>query len=156
MEQVSGAIVGITLVLSAVFLPLAFMSGSVGVIYQQFSLSLAVSILFSGFLALTFTPALCATFLKPIPKGHHDEKKGFFGWFNRSFNRLTGRFEALNTRLVKRTGRYMVIYVAIVAVLGVLYVRVPESFVPPEDQGYVIVDVQLPPCLLYTSPSPRD
>ncbi|WP_447577954.1 multidrug efflux RND transporter permease subunit [Achromobacter kerstersii] len=150
MDQVSGAIVGITLVLSAVFLPLAFMSGSVGVIYQQFSLSLAVSILFSGFLALTFTPALCATFLKPIPKGHHDEKKGFFGWFNRVFNRLTGRFEALNTRLVKRTGRYMVIYVAIVAVLGVLYVRVPESFVPAEDQGYVIVDVQLPPGATYT------
>ncbi|WAI81174.1 MULTISPECIES: efflux RND transporter permease subunit [Achromobacter] len=149
MEQVSGAIVGITLVLSAVFLPLAFMSGSVGVIYQQFSLSLAVSILFSGFLALTFTPALCATFLKPIPKGHHDEKKGFFGGFNRLFNRLTGRFEALNSRLVKRTGRYMVIYVAIVAVLGVLYVRVPESFVPAEDQGYVIVDVQLPPGATY-------
>ena len=149
MEQVSGAIVGITLVLSAVFLPLAFMSGSVGVIYQQFSLSLAVSILFSGFLALTFTPALCATFLKPIPKGHHDEKKGFFGGFNRMFNRLTGRFEALNSRLVKRTGRYMVIYVAIVAVLGVLYVRVPESFVPAEDQGYVIVDVQLPPGATY-------
>jgi len=145
MEQVSGAIVGITLVLSAVFLPLAFMSGSVGVIYQQFSLSLAVSILFSGFLALTFTPALCATFLKPIPKGHHDEKKGFFGGFNRAFNRLTGRFEALNSRLVRRAGRYMVIYVAIVAVLAVLYMRVPESFVPPEDQGYVIVDVQLPP-----------
>ena len=149
MEQVSGAIIGITLVLSAVFLPLAFMSGSVGVIYQQFSLSLAVSILFSGFLALTFTPALCATFLKPIPKGHHDEKKGFFGGFNRMFNRLTGRFEALNSRLVKRTGRYMVIYVAIVAVLGVLYVRVPESFVPAEDQGYVIVDVQLPPGATY-------
>ncbi|MGV2905280.1 multidrug efflux RND transporter permease subunit [Achromobacter sp. AGC25] len=150
MEQVSGAIVGITLVLAAVFLPLAFMSGSVGVIYQQFSLSLAVSILFSGFLALTFTPALCATFLKPIPKGHHDEKKGFFGWFNRRFNHLTTRFEALNSRLVKRTGRYMVIYVAIVAVLGVLYVRVPESFVPPEDQGYVIVDMQLPPGATHT------
>ena len=145
MSQVSGAIVGITLVLSAVFLPLAFMSGSVGVIYQQFSLSLAVSILFSGFLALTFTPALCATFLKPIPKGHHEEKRGFFGAFNRVFARLTDRFVGLNSRLVRRTGRYMVIYAAIVAVLGVLYMRLPESFVPPEDQGYVIVDMQLPP-----------
>ncbi|MFY4257301.1 multidrug efflux RND transporter permease subunit [Achromobacter xylosoxidans] len=145
MGQVSGAIIGITLVLAAVFLPLAFMSGSVGVIYRQFSLSLAVSILFSGFLALTFTPALCATFLKPIPKGHHDEKRGFFGAFNRFFTRLTGRFEALNSRLVRRTGRYMVIYAAIVAMLGVLYTRLPESFVPPEDQGYVIVDMQLPP-----------
>ncbi|WP_241144427.1 efflux RND transporter permease subunit [Achromobacter xylosoxidans] len=145
MGQVSGAIIGITMVLAAVFLPLAFMSGSVGVIYRQFSLSLAVSILFSGFLALTFTPALCATFLKPIPKGHHEEKRGFFGAFNRFFTRLTGRFEALNSRLVRRTGRYMVIYAAIVAMLGVLYTRLPESFVPPEDQGYVIVDMQLPP-----------
>ena len=145
MEQVSGAIVGITLVLSAVFLPLAFMSGSVGVIYKQFSLSLAVSIMFSGFLALTLTPALCATLLKPIPKGHHAEKKGFFGWFNRSFGRLTGRFEALNNRLVRRTGRYMIVYLAVVAVLAVLYVRVPESFVPTEDQGTLLVDMQLPP-----------
>ncbi|MGX9936612.1 multidrug efflux RND transporter permease subunit [Advenella kashmirensis] len=145
MQQVSGAIVGITLVLSAVFLPLAFMSGSVGVIYQQFSLSLAVSILFSGFLALTLTPALCATLLKPVAKGHHAEKKGFFGWFNRRFARLTAHFEALNSRLLQRTGRYMVIYVLIVAVLGALYLRLPEAFVPVEDQGFFFVDVQLPP-----------
>ncbi|MBD9531220.1 multidrug efflux RND transporter permease subunit [Comamonas sp. CMM01] len=149
MSQVSGAIVGITLVLAAVFLPLAFMSGSVGVIYQQFSLSLAVSILFSGFLALTFTPALCATLLKPVAMGHHDTKRGFFGWFNRSFERLTGRFEALNHRLLRRTGRYMVIYAALVGVLGWMYVRVPESFVPSEDQGYMIVDMQLPPGASY-------
>src|SRR6218665_1102343 len=95
MSQVSGAIVGITLVLAAVFLPLAFMSGSVGVIYQQFSLSLAVSILFSGLLALTFTPALCATLLKPIPPGHHAGKTGFFGGFNRPFQRLTRPLQAL-------------------------------------------------------------
>jgi len=144
MQQVSGAIVGITLVLSAVFLPLAFMSGSVGVIYRQFSLSLAVSILFSGFLALTFTPALCAVLLKPVPHGHH-EKKGFYGWFNRRFARITDRFTSLNTKLVQRTGRYMVIYAAIFAVLGVMYTRLPESFVPVEDQGFYIVDVQLPP-----------
>lgn len=144
MQQVSGAIVGITLVLSAVFFPLAFMSGSVGVIYRQFSLSLAVSILFSGFLALTFTPALCATLLKPIPEGHH-EKKGFFGWFNRKFARLTGRYQTLNSRLLRHTGRYMIVYGLIVALLGFLYVRLPESFVPVEDQGYYIVDVQLPP-----------
>ncbi|UBT80469.1 multidrug efflux RND transporter permease subunit [Pseudomonas amygdali] len=145
MQQVSGAIIGITLVLSAVFLPLAFMSGSVGVIYRQFSLSLAVSILFSGFLALTLTPALCATLLKPIPKGHHHEKKGFFGWFNRSFEALTIRYGRLNSQLVRRTGRYMLIYVAVVALLGVLLVRLPESFVPTEDQGRFIVDIQLPP-----------
>jgi len=145
MGQVSGAIVGITLVLAAVFFPLAFMSGSVGVIYKQFSLSLAVSILFSGFLALTFTPALCATLLKPIPKGHHAEKKGFFGWFNRSFERLTQRFTLLNSQLVRRSGRTMVLYGLLVAVLAFTYTRLPEAFVPVEDQGYYIVDVQLPP-----------
>ncbi|HBO3329438.1 TPA: multidrug efflux RND transporter permease subunit [Pseudomonas aeruginosa] len=144
MGQVSGAIIGITLVLSAVFLPLAFMAGSVGVIYQQFSLSLAVSILFSGFLALTFTPALCATLFKPIPAGHH-EKRGFFGAFNRGFNRLTERYTLLNKALVKRAGRYMLIYAGIVALLGYSYLRLPESFVPVEDQGYMIVDIQLPP-----------
>ncbi|MCQ4271552.1 multidrug efflux RND transporter permease subunit [Pseudomonas kuykendallii] len=144
MGQVSGAIIGITLVLSAVFLPLAFMAGSVGVIYQQFSLSLAVSILFSGFLALTFTPALCATLLKPIPQGHH-EKRGFFGAFNRLFARLTTRYTALNTRLVRRTGRFMLLYLGIVALLGFVYLRLPESFVPSEDLGYMIIDVQLPP-----------
>ena len=144
MGQVSGAIIGITLVLSAVFLPLAFMSGSVGVIYQQFSLSLAVSILFSGFLALTFTPALCATILKPIPQGHH-EKSGFFGAFNRLFTRLTGRYTALNGKLVPRAGRVMFIYLSIVVLMGFFYLRLPESFVPVEDQGYMIVDIQLPP-----------
>lgn len=143
MQQVSGAIVGITMVLTAVFLPLAFMSGSVGVIYQQFSLSLAVSILFSGFLALTFTPALCATLLKPIPAGHH-EKKGFFGAFNRAFNRLTGRYVNLTTSAVGKTSRYMLIYVGIVALLAFVYLRLPESFVPEEDQGFMIVDIQLP------------
>ncbi len=149
MGEVSGAIVGITLVLTAVFLPLAFMGGSVGVIYRQFSLALAVSILFSGFLALTLTPALCATLLKPIPQGHHEEKKGIFGAFNRGFGRLTERFEVLNHRLLRRTGRFMLVYLAIFAVLGFLYVRVPESFVPTEDQGYLIVDMQLPPGATY-------
>lgn len=143
MQQVSGAIVGITLVLSAVFIPLALMSGSVGVIYQQFSVSLAVSILFSGFLALTLTPALCATLLKPIDPGHH-EKTGFYGWFNNKFRNLTSRYENLNNQLVRKTGRYMMIYLAIVAVLIFFYVRLPQSFVPQEDQGYIIVDVQLP------------
>src|SRR5690606_7345261 len=84
MGQISGAIIGITLVLTAVFIPMAFFPGAVGVIYKQFSLTMVVSILFSGFLALSLTPALCATFLKPIKQGHH-EKKGFFGWFNRRF-----------------------------------------------------------------------
>ncbi|MDH0649750.1 multidrug efflux RND transporter permease subunit [Pseudomonas sp. GD03858] len=144
MGQVSGAIIGITLVLAAVFLPLAFMSGSVGVIYQQFSVSLAVSILFSGFLALTFTPALCATLLKPVPHGHH-EKRGFFGAFNRIFARVTERYSLMNSALVARAGRWMLAYVGILVVLGYSYLRLPEAFVPSEDLGYSIVDVQLPP-----------
>ncbi len=144
MQQVSGAIFGITLVLAAVFLPLAFMGGSVGVIYQQFSLSLAVSILFSGFLALTFTPALCATLLKPIPAGHH-EKRGFFGGFNRLFGTFTDRYERVSSSMIKRAGRYMLLYLVIVGLLGFFYLRLPESFVPVEDQGYLIIDVQLPP-----------
>ncbi|MCV4340858.1 efflux RND transporter permease subunit [Pseudomonas capsici] len=150
MGQVSGAIVGITLALASVFLPLAFMTGSVGVIYRQFSLSLVVSVLFSGFLALTFTPALCATLLKPIRQGDHAQKKGFFGWFNRLFSRLTHRFELLNSRLVQRTGRYMLIYVVIVAGLGYSYVRLPQAFVPVEDQGFYMVDIQLPPGATYS------
>ncbi|WP_174190408.1 efflux RND transporter permease subunit, partial [Klebsiella pneumoniae] len=129
---------------SAVFLPLAFMAGSVGVIYQQFSVSLAVSILFSGFLALTFTPALCATLLKPIPEGHH-EKRGFFGAFNRGFARVTERYSLLNSKLVARAGRFMLVYAGLVAMLGYFYLRLPEAFVPAEDLGYMVVDVQLPP-----------
>lgn len=144
MQQVSGAIIGITLVLAAVFLPLALMSGSVGVIYQQFSMALAVSILLSGLLALTLTPALCATLLKPVAKGEHLAKTGFFGWFNRHFTRLAARFELLNHALLRRTGRYMLIYSMLLAVLAYGYQRLPQSFVPMEDQGYMIVDVQLP------------
>lgn len=144
MKQISGAIVGITLVLAAVFLPLAFMSGSVGVIYRQFSVSLAISILFSGFTALTMTPALCATLLKPIPKGHHVERKGLYGWFNRHFGRLTSGYSAMNTRLIASAGRMMLAFVVIVVVLGFTYTRLPSAFLPTEDQGYVMTDIQLP------------
>src|SRR5690554_1810831 len=145
MKQITGAIVGITMVLSAVFFPLAFMGGSVGVIYQQFSLSLAVSILFSGFLALSMTPALCVTLLKPVPKGQHAERKGFFGWFNRRFSGLTRGYQRTTGGLVRRSGAFMLVYLAIVAALAFSYLRLPEAFLPAEDQGYMIVDVQLPP-----------
>lgn len=144
MTQVSGAIIGITLVLAAVFLPLAFMSGSVGVIYQQFSMALAVSILLSGILALTLTPALCATLLKPVSGDMHLTKKGFFGWFNRHFARLTSGYSKVNQHLIKRTGRYMLIYSLLLCVLAYCYQQLPQSFVPEEDQGTMIVDVQLP------------
>lgn len=144
MPQISGAIVGITLVLTTVFLPLAFMSGSVGVIYRQFSIAMAVSILFSALLALTFTPALCATILKPIPKGHHASKRGFFGWFNRGFDRTTRRYEGWVARSLRRGGRMMLMYLVLVVALGWLYTRLPSAFLPEEDQGYVIANIELP------------
>ncbi|AXK57386.1 MULTISPECIES: efflux RND transporter permease subunit [Pseudomonas] len=145
MKQITGAIIGITLVLVAVFIPMAFMPGSVGVIYQQFSLSMATSILFSAFLALTLTPALCATLLKPIAAGEHHERKGFFGWFNRRFERLSNRYEGGVSYALKRTGRYLLIYVALLAIMALLFSRLPSSFLPVEDQGYTITDIQLPP-----------
>ncbi|RBJ85928.1 hydrophobe/amphiphile efflux-1 family RND transporter [Pseudomonas sp. MWU12-2534b] len=145
MKQITGAIIGITLVLVAVFIPMAFMPGSVGVIYQQFSLSMATSILFSAFLALTLTPALCATLLKPIAKGEHHERKGFFGWFNRRFEHLSNRYEGGVSYALKRTGRYLLIYVALLAIMALLFSRLPSSFLPVEDQGYTITDIQLPP-----------
>ncbi len=144
MGQITGAIVGITLVLTAVFVPMAFFPGAVGIIYQQFSLTMVVSILFSGFLALSLTPALCATFLKPIQPGHH-EKGGFFGWFNRGFNRASHGYSGVVSRIVRRTGRFMIIYLALAAALGWAYMRLPTGFLPNEDQGYLIVDIQTPP-----------
>jgi multidrug efflux pump len=144
MPQISGAVVGMTLVLATVFFPLAFMSGSVGVIYRQFAVAMAVSILFSGFLALAFTPALCATLLKPIPKGHHEVKRGFFGWFNRGFEAVTRRYESWVGKSLRRTGRLLTIYLALVAVMGFLYFRLPTAFLPAEDQGYTVVNIELP------------
>lgn len=143
MKEIIGAIIGITLVLSAVFIPMGLASGSVGAIYRQFTLSMAVSILFSAFLALTLTPALCATLLKPIGAGHH-EKKGFFGWFNRTFNRMTEGYAGWVAALVRRTGRMMVLYAVIVAVLAYGYMRLPSSFVPVEDQGNFMTSFTLP------------
>ena len=144
MTQISGAIIGITLVLTAVFVPMAFFPGAVGVIYQQFSLTMVVSILFSGFLALTLTPALCATFLKPITNGH-EERKGFFGWFNRGFDRITSGYGRSVGGIVKRAGRFMVIYLALLVGLGWMFMQLPSSFLPNEDQGFVLVDMQTPP-----------
>jgi multidrug efflux pump len=145
MGQITGAIVGITLVLVAVFIPMAFMQGSVGVIYQQFSLSMATSILLSAFLALTLTPALCATLLKPIGKGEHHARSGFFGWFNRRFDRLTERYQGWVAYGLKRSGRVMLLYAVLMVVLVLSFSRLPSSFLPVEDQGYTITDIQLPP-----------
>ena len=145
MGQISGAIVGITLVLVAVFIPMAFMQGSVGVIYQQFSLSMATSILFSAFLALTLTPALCATLLKPIAQGEHHAKGGFFGAFNRRFEQLSNKYEGWVVYALKRSGRYLLVYGLLLGLLGLFFMRLPASFLPVEDQGYTITDIQLPP-----------
>src|SRR5690606_7786869 len=114
MGQISGAIVGVTVVLVSVFVPLAFFGGSVGNIYRQFSVVMATSILFSAFLALSLTPALCATLLKPVEAGHHLAKGGFFGWFNRAFGRTARGYESVLTRILRRAARYLIIYVAII------------------------------------------
>jgi multidrug efflux pump len=145
MGQISGAIIGVTVVLIAVFVPLAFFSGSVGNIYRQFSAVMVCSIGFSAFMALSLTPALCATLLKQVEAGHHHAKSGFFGWFNRGFASTAKNYESLVARVLKRASRYLIIYVAIIAVVGVMYVRLPTSFLPNEDQGTMLVNVQLPP-----------
>ena len=145
MSQISGAIIGVTVVLISVFVPLAFFAGSVGNIYRQFSAVMVTSIAFSAFLALSLTPALCATLLKPVEAGHHHAKTGLFGWFNRGFTRTAKGYEGVVARLLKRAGRYMVIYAAIIGVVALVYTRLPTSFLPAEDQGTLLVNVQLPP-----------
>lgn len=145
MSQISGAIIGITLVLVAVFLPMAFMQGSVGVIYQQFSVAMAVSILFSAFLALSLTPALCATLLKPVAKGEQHPRKGFFGWFNRRFEGMSDGYQRWVMQALQRSGRYLSLYALLLGVLGYGLSQLPTAFLPTEDQGYTITDIQLPP-----------
>ena len=145
MGQISGAIIGVTVVLISVFVPLAFFTGAVGNIYRQFSAVMAASIGFSAFMALSLTPALCATLLKPVEAGHHHAKSGFFGWFNRGFSSTAKRYEGTLARLLTRTGRMLIVYGAIVAAVIWLVLRLPTSFLPNEDQGYIVVNVQLPP-----------
>ena len=145
MGQITAAIIGITVTLAAVFIPMAFFPGSVGNIYRQFSLVMVSSMLFSAFLALSLTPALCATLLKPVQAGHHLEKRGFFGWFNRGFKRTTHGYEGGVAWILKRVGRTMVVFVLLLALVVWTFLRLPASFLPNEDQGYLIVNVQLPP-----------
>ncbi|WP_038200306.1 efflux RND transporter permease subunit [Xenophilus azovorans] len=145
MQQISGAIIGVTVVLISVFVPLAFFAGSTGNIYRQFSAVMVASISFSAFMALSLTPALCATLLKPVEAGHHHEKKGFFGWFNRGFSRTAKGYESMVSRILRRAARYLLIYAAIIAAVVLMYQRLPTSFLPQEDQGNILVNVQLPP-----------
>src|SRR4051812_42619948 len=144
MSQITGALIGISLVLTAVFIPMAFFGGSVGTIYRQFSLSLVSSMLFSVFLAMSLTPALCATLLKPVTKGHKHEKRGFFGWFNRTFAKSTTRYQSGVGRILKHNWISIIVFLVIIFLVGLFYVKMPSSFLPAEDQGYFITNIQLP------------
>ncbi|MGV7209292.1 efflux RND transporter permease subunit [Oxalobacteraceae bacterium A2-2] len=144
MGQISGALVGIAMVLSAVFVPMAFFGGSTGVIYRQFSITIVSSMVLSVLVAMVFTPALCATLLKQVPKGHHAKETGFFGWFNRTFDRGTLKYQGLVGTLINRGGRALVVYAVIVAAMALGFLRLPTSFLPAEDQGMAFSQVLLP------------
>ncbi|MBO1074549.1 efflux RND transporter permease subunit [Roseomonas marmotae] len=142
MDQISGALVGIGLVLSAVFLPMFFFGGSAGVIYRQFSLTIITAMTLSVLVALVFTPALCATILRR-PK--HGERRGFFGWFNRNFDRTSRGYVKGVGVIARRPARFLVIYAALAVAMGVLYARLPTSFLPDEDQGVMYAQVVAAP-----------
>ena len=144
MDQITGALVGIALVLSAVFVPMAFFSGSTGAIYRQFSLTIVSAMGLSVIVALVLTPALCATILKPVHKGHTEAKTGFFGWFNRVFNKSRTGYKASSGYVAKRGTRFMAIFVVLVGILIFLFLRIPTSFLPEEDQGRMFVQVSTP------------
>jgi len=144
MTQITGALVGIALVLSAVFLPMAFFGGSTGVIYRQFSITMVSAMTLSVLVALIFTPALCATILKR-PEKSHQEKRGFFGWFNRNFDRGNRKYERGVVHVVNHTGRYLVVFLIIVGLMAVLFTHIPRSFLPDEDQGIMFAQVNTPP-----------
>lgn len=144
MDQITGALVGIGLTLSAVFVPMAFMSGSTGVIYRQFSVTIVSAMALSVMVAIILTPALCATMLKPIAKGESHTKTGFFGWFNRNFDAMTSRYESSVASMIKRTGRVMLVYLALTVAVGWIFMRMPTAFLPDEDQGILFTQAILP------------
>ncbi len=144
MEQIQGALVGIALVLSAVFIPMAFFGGSTGVIYRQFSITIVSAMALSVLVALILTPALCATLLKPVAKGNHGKTTGFFGWFNRLFDKSTNHYVDSVGHIVRSTGRYLLIYLVIVVGMAYLFLKLPTSFLPEEDQGLLLAQAQLP------------
>lgn len=144
MDQITSALVGIGLTLSAVFVPMAFMSGSTGVIYRQFSITIVSAMALSVFVAIVLTPALCATMLKPIKKGHTHADTGFFGWFNRKFDAMTSRYESSVGSILKRSFRVMLIYIGLVIAVGWIFLRMPTAFLPDEDQGILFTQAILP------------
>ncbi|CAI0725231.1 Acriflavine resistance protein B [Serratia quinivorans] len=145
MGQIQSALVGIAMVLSAVFIPMAFFGGTTGAIYRQFSITIVSAMVLSVLVAMILTPALCATLLKPIAKGHHHGKRGFFGWFNRMFNRNADRYERGVARVLHSSVRYIVIYLLLLGGMALLFIKLPTSFLPQEDRGVFTVQVQLPP-----------
>lgn len=144
MSQIQGALVGIAMVLSAVFIPMAFFGGSTGAIYRQFSITIVSAMALSVLVALILTPALCATLLKPVSAEHHEKKSGFFGWFNAKFDRSVNHYTNSVSGIVRNTGRYLIIYLLIVIGMAVLFLRLPTSFLPEEDQGVFLTMIQLP------------
>src|SRR6187549_3593681 len=145
MDQITGALVAIALVLGAVFVPMAFFGGSIGVIYRQFSITLVSAMGLSVLVALILTPALCATILKPLPPSGHVEHKGFFGWFNKWFDRGREKHERGLAAMLRRPGRSMLVYLAMVVVVALLFTKIPTSFLPQEDPGFMYGQVQTPP-----------
>ena len=144
MSQIQGALVGIAMVLSAVFIPMAFFGGSTGAIYRQFSITIVSAMALSVLVALILTPALCATLLKPVSAEHHEKKNGFFGWFNAKFDHSVNHYTNSVSGIVRKTGRYLVVYLIIVIGMAVLFMRLPTSFLPEEDQGVFMTMIQLP------------
>ncbi|AMO82939.1 MAG: multidrug efflux RND transporter permease AcrD [Hafnia sp.] len=144
MAQIQSALVGIALVLSAVFVPMAFFGGTTGAIYRQFSITIVSAMVFSVLVALILTPALCSTLLKPIKKGHVHTKRGFFGWFNRVFDRSTRQYENGVARVIRNSGRTMLLYLLIIVGLALAFTRLPTSFLPLEDRGVFMTQIQLP------------
>ncbi|MDU6079083.1 MAG: efflux RND transporter permease subunit [Pantoea sp.] len=145
MGQIQGALVGIALVLSAVFVPMAFFGGTVGAIYRQFSITIVSAMVLSVLVAMILTPALCATLLKPLAQGEHHGRRGFFGWFNRHFNRNADRYERGVARILRTGGRWLLLYLVIIGLMAFLFIRLPTSFLPLEDRGVFLTQVQLPP-----------
>ena len=144
MSQIQGALVGIAMVLSAVFIPMAFFGGSTGAIYRQFSITIVSAMALSVLVALILTPALCATLLKPVSAEHHEKKSGFFGWFNAKFDHSVNHYTNSVSGIIRKTGRYLVVYLIIVVGMAVLFMRLPTSFLPEEDQGVFLTMIQLP------------
>jgi multidrug efflux pump len=144
MDQITGALIGIATVLSAVFIPMAFLTGASGVIYRQFSITIVSAMVLSVTVAIVVTPALCATLLKPIKKGEARARSGFFHWFNGAFDRASQRYRGIVAKIIVRPGRFMLVYAALASIMGLLFIRLPTAYLPDEDQGYLYSLVQTP------------